>query len=300
MSRRLYQLLCLVFLVTGLMPARAIIIDSFTTETNDRFANDGSFVLNGFDLSGLGFSSDGKWATLISDNVFISANHFHPGLGATVTFYATNDPNGASIIRTVSSGQRIGSSDLWVGVLDSPVTSDYTNYTFLTADIADATAFNSSAVHNAIGYMVGRSATSWANPLNDVAVGTNVVDVWVENANAAGVTDDALTAVYRLGVNDLTYEALVETGDSGAPLFVSNGSSLFIAGVNWWVGSANITVNSVTSSYDLSGFSYVGNYDASISSFITANAVPEPSASAALLGAFTLGFIAIRRRRRAP
>lgn len=288
---------CALILLIGATARASIIIDNFTSATNDRFANDGSFILSGHDLSGLGRSSDGKWATLISNNVFISATHAHPGVSSTLTFYASNDPTGASITRTVTSGQRIGSTDLWVGVLDTPVSSTYTSYALLTQDIADSSAFASADVNSAIGYMVGRSPTEWADPLQDMAIGTNVIDLWVEDSTAGGSTDDALSAIYQLGANDLTYEALLQGGDSGAPLFVTDSASLYIAGVNWWVGDGDITVGMTTTNYDLSGFSYVGNYNAALTSFISTHAVPEPSSFAGLLGLGVLAWTASRRRR---
>lgn len=292
---RLRLLFCLL-LAFGLsaLSARAITIDSFTTDTNDRFDNDGSFILSGSDLTGVGFGTGG-WATLLSNNVFISANHLHPGIGTTITFHASNDPNGTAISRTVASGQRIGTSDLWIGVLDSPVSSSYASYAFVTTDIADATAFASSPLNGLTGYMIGRSPTSWPSSVHDVAVGTNVFDVWAEDVTAGGTTDDGLSALYQFPSTDTTYEALLQGGDSGAPVFIVSGSTLVLVGINWFVGTATVSMTE----YDLSGFSYVGNYDVEISNFIAANAVPEPAAAGILLGLGALGWVAGRRRHRA-
>lgn len=300
MPRLLFRIPLILICLSVSTTQASIIIDNFSSATNDRFANADTFILDGFDLTGLGRSSDGKWGTLISENVFISSNHSRPSIGASLTFFSSNDPNGGSITRAVSSGQRIGFTDLWVGVLETPVTHSFSSFTYLTADIIDTSAFQSSALNGAIGYMVGLSPTAWASSRHDVAIGTNTLDAWVEDSNAAGTTADALSAIYRLGLNDLTYEALLQSGDSGAPLFVTDGSTLFLAGINWWEGTANLTVDMVASSYQLSGFSYVGNYDAAITSFVTTNAVPEPAAFAGLLGVTSLGFAMLRRRRRSP
>lgn len=56
----------------------AIVIDGYTHATNDRFTDSPTFVLNGSDLSGVGQDASGRWATAISRNVIISANHFQP------------------------------------------------------------------------------------------------------------------------------------------------------------------------------------------------------------------------------
>ncbi|MFP4674582.1 MAG: hypothetical protein ACLFO5_08370, partial [Opitutales bacterium] len=104
--------------------ASAINIDGFTTDENDRFANDSSFVADQFDLSGVGINNNGHWLTMLSDEVFISAEHLKPATGSSVTFYESNDPDGASSTRSVTSNtQQIGTSDLYVGTLDSPLSS---------------------------------------------------------------------------------------------------------------------------------------------------------------------------------
>ena len=225
LTLRILPLVC--FFVSAPL-AQAIVIANFGTNTNDRFANDGSFIGDAFDWSGVGLDNSGKWGTLLSNNVFISANHSHPATSSTLTFYASNDSTGSSITRTVSSGQRLGTTDLWLGVLSAPVSSSYASYSFLSNDIADSAAFNSpSPVKNLISYVVGKSTTAWATSL-DVAVGRNVLDAWVEDADAGGTTDDAIASFQGLPGTTEYHETLLQGGDSGAPLFVSVGGSLVL------------------------------------------------------------------------
>jgi hypothetical protein len=61
-------------------------IVGFTAATNDRFTNSSSYILNSFNVSGIGKEPDvtgepgesSRWATAISRNVVISAFHGRP------------------------------------------------------------------------------------------------------------------------------------------------------------------------------------------------------------------------------
>lgn len=273
-----------------LSQANALTVSGFVTEKNDRFANNGTFILNAFDLSGVGRSSDDRWGTLISNNVFISADHLHPVISSTLTFFATNDSAGASTTRTVASGQQISGTDLWLGVLDSPVSNSYKSYGFATTDIANSTDFSAWQYAGDVGAVLGRSPTAFSTVL-DVAVGYNKLDGWIDDVELTGVTEDALLSLEG-NANDVTFEALVQGGDSGAPLFVAANSQLLLVGINWFIG----TVDSEGITYDTNGYTYVGNYDGDLSSTISANAVPEPSSYASLLGVGALCFALTRRR----
>lgn len=260
-------------------------IDGFTSATNDRFENHTSFVANSYDLSGVGRSSDGRWGTLISPNVFLSANHYHPSNSSTMTFFETNDPNGPSLTIGVQSGQRMGMSDIWVGVLDSPVTSGYNHYDFATEDITNLAEFSASpyALENA--YLFGRSPSSFGS-LTDVAVGRNILDSWDDFSSA-----DAIIAIDNQPTdgNYVTYEAFLQTGDSGAPLMVDDGNgNLKVLGANWFIDSATFGIGL----RDYSGMSYTGNWDDDIQTVIDTNPVPEPGS----LLLFALGSLFCLRR----
>lgn len=225
-------------------------------------------------LSGVGIDNTGKWATLVSENVFLSANHFKPSNGSVITFYATNDPTGSSITRTVASGQRIGDTDIWVGVLSSSVDSNYAFY-----DIG----LTPSLVQNS--YMVGRSVNSYTTTQN-IAVGRNVLDS-TATFTVAGATGTAILATYN-ETGGVAYESLVQSGDSGAPMFTTDLSNeLTIVGTNWFVG----TVGTV----DTSGFTDLSSDRGAIQTIIAANAVPETT-SIAMLSLASLMLITYRKR----
>lgn len=108
-SRQFSACLCTLFI--GLNVVNGISIDGYSTATeeHDRFDNDSSFIADSFDLSGIGIADSGRWLTMVSPKVFLSAHHFYPANDFNVTFYANNDPNGSSLTRTVSHIERIGS-----------------------------------------------------------------------------------------------------------------------------------------------------------------------------------------------
>tara|TARA_B110000037_G_scaffold153217_1_gene172816 strand:+ start:30970 stop:31746 length:777 start_codon:yes stop_codon:yes gene_type:complete len=258
--------------------------------------------MDSFDLSGIALSTNASnknhWVTMVSENVFVSSQHFFPSNGSTVTFHTTNDPNGSTVTRTIQSSQQItggtlgNSSDIRIGVLNANVTPTVGRYSFATDDTNTATgggpnSFASSPYNGANAYMFGRSPSDVTATI-DVAVGSNIVDRWFDSITASGTTDDAIGSTVDASgdANFVPFEAELAGGDSGAPMFVVQGGVLTLIGLNWFVG---------TSGGDpINGQSYLGNYDAEIQSFITANAVPEPSVA---FLAFVSTCLLLRRRR---
>lgn len=317
MLRAMYQnyriLKISTFLLTCTAPLAAIQIASFDTLTNDRFANDSSFVADQFDLSGVGLNGTGPagsgWVTMISENVYITANHAQPVVGSSVTFYASNNPSGTSVSRTITSDQQqIRGTDILVGTLDAALPSGFKFYDFATEDITntndgppgrgpDSGSFVNSPYYEANAYVLGRSPTSWPTSQN-MAVGRNVLDGFQASVTGPGGTGSALEA-FNGGDSSVLYEAMLQGGDSGAPLFVEKTQGeLTIVGINWYIRDSN---NDSTN--DTFGATYVGNYDdddngdIGIQSFIDANPVPEPASFALFLG-MALGISTITRRRR--
>lgn len=273
-------------------------IEGFDSNSNDRFANSTDFIGSAYNFSGVGISSAPaggrvRWVTLLSNNVYITANHFAPAAGDVANFYETNDPNGPSIQRTISSNrQRIGNTDLFVGTLEAPVPSTYATYDILRSDIANSTDFATSSLNGQDLFLVGRSQSTLSFD-QDIAVGRNVADNWLNSISAAGTTDQALLATVDPSFGSFNpFESFVQSGDSGAPVFIDQNGELTIAGINWFVRTNNATGETVDS-----GFSYTGNYDELIDAFVTANAVPEPR-HYAMIFSVVFGVIAIIGRRR--
>jgi len=288
MKRRAFWLMVGCVGVGLVLPvARAsILIDGFSSAKNDRFANTTDFIAAGFDLSGIAVDDDGHWLAMISPNIYLSANHYHSAAGASVTFYASNDPVGSSVTRTISSlGQQIGSSDLWIGAISQPLPAGFAYYDFATQDIGTATDFTGSPLKGENAYMFGRSETETWPTSQDVAVGRNILDLWGSPDRVGATKDSFGTAHY------VEHEARLDPGDSGGGMFVHDGSGgLTLVGINW--GFSTLTMEGVTTYR--SWFTYVGNYDAEIGAFLDTHPVPEP-AGAAAIAALLAGFAVWRR-----
>jgi len=266
--------------------ARAIEIKDFSKAKHDRFENDSSFIASDIDLSGVGIDQDGKdktWLTMLSPNVFVSATHFNPDVGDSVTFFAGNDPNGPSETRTVSSNTKEIGKDTFVGTLDSPLPASYAEYSFATEDIDESSAadrFENSKWKDVEAYLVGRSPTSRPTA-EDQAIGRNVLSD--KGHLDSGTIGGADSRPSEFALDD---EAMLEGGDSGGPLFAKNSAGdLTLLGTNW-------TINIFGDNFNAA---YLGNVDAEVQNFVDANTIPEPG-SALLLLPGLLGGLLIRRR----
>ncbi|WFB36055.1 fibronectin type III domain-containing protein [Kiritimatiellota bacterium B12222] len=263
---RSLSILLLIFL-SGLL--RGLTIEGYSATSNDRFANDPSFIANSFDLSGVAISSDGKWATMISPNVFLTANHYTPGTGQTLTFYQTNDPSGPSVTRTVNSTQlRIGSSDLRLVTLDIPLPEGYTFYTVETRPINNYWGQYGNEEHFHLGRSPGNYATS-----RDIGVGKNVVDIRYSNRviSSPQASGPAIECKKDSGNDAIPYETYAVGGDSGAPLMIDNNGTLKLIGISWY--QTTTTEDEVTSPYS-TGFSPVGDYHDDIDDFLDDYSLP--------------------------
>lgn len=281
----------------------AITIDGYTAPTNDRFTNSNSFIASQFDLSGIG-RTNGQWATLIAPNVVVSAFHARPATGSVVSFYASNDPNGTPVQRTVTAAnQKIGSTDLWIGVLDSNVPNSIRSFSFSNTLLSGAppvgSAFsvgNAGIFQGANAYLVGLSPTSHI-PQQSQAFGRNRIAGYSENVPFLSNTDnDSLIMDYdsSSNANWVEYESRFVGGDSGAPMFVeyfdttTQKQDLLLLGTNAFVANNGT----------FSGINYIGNQAAFINNFVSISAVPEPASLSLVLSCATI-FIVGKYNRRA-
>jgi hypothetical protein len=272
----------------------AIAISNFTPAENDRFAGSSSFFPGSADFSGVGRSADGRWVTMISPNVFISATHYHPADGESVTFYSGNS-TALPVTRQISGSQQIGTTDLWIGYLDSSVGPTIKVYNRVSSP------YVSSGLSGALVVMSGISPTTTgygSSSLTNQAIGTNRVEGFQANITVDGSTGDAIFSVNNPATEGsftvTDHEAQLAVGDSGAPLFQLSGTTLFLAGMNWAVGIVDIDPSPVVANRDFSVYSYVGTSDLAISNYIATHPVPEPSVFFSLV--LGLGLV-IRRKR---
>lgn len=200
-----------------------MIVRNYIPARHDRFYSgiDKDFVGASYDFSGVGMSSAGNWATLVTDNSFLSSCHRHPVPGETVTFWATNDLSGPKYTYTVKGGEQIGMSDLWLGWFDSTVT------------------VNTSIVRYQVPVLVAKKDYIGLELYNygmQHRVGRNVLDKIVPLQVGSTI---GLTAVYDYDNRDASSvggdETCLKAGDSGAPSFAVLNSRLVFVGTHWAV-----------------------------------------------------------------
>ena len=298
MSKTIIRLHVLVFAalvgLSGWSESDAAVIDGYEQARNDRFVADGSFIGDGFDWSGVGLSERARWGTLVGPNTVISAGHFAPS--GNISFYAEDDPESELVQRTIVRGERIAETDLWVGCLGEAVPDSITTYTIAT-DLLTSGNFSSWAQAGSEVFLVGRSPSAHIET-QDVAVGRNTIVAFGEDdvfQSGLGVDLDSIGLVYdrpefipgEPNPNYVEFEAHLEVGDSGAPLFAVVDGQLVLLGVNSFITETNSIASHA---------SYVGNQSDAIHSISSecAAAVPEPEMAIPLL---CLGVLVTLRRR---
>jgi hypothetical protein len=280
-------------------------IQNFSAATNDRFANNPAFIGSAWNWSGVGRSNNDTWGTMITSSVFLSANHYHPGVGNQMTFFPGNNPGGVPVTRTVVSGQRIGSSDLWLGFLNATLPTTITAYDFSREAISEAN-FVVSGLNDVPVFLGGVTPTGSGYGVVSATVqtvGTNRLEGFWENLTVGSTgTGDVLLTVQNLagdgvfGYTHTNFEAQLQGGDSGSPLMVSSGGRLMLAGIAWAVGPGDIDPTALVANRPVSAFTYTGSYTDKIVTLVPELAiVPEP-ASALATAVFLASGLLLRRR----
>ncbi|RXK80051.1 hypothetical protein EST62_13190 [Chlorobaculum sp. 24CR] len=229
-------LVTLMFLLPASVNGTMTIRD-YAAARHSRFytGSDKNFIGALYDFSGVGYSNygTGYWATLVSDNYFISAAHYHPAIGQTVTFYATNDPGGASYTYTIAGGTKIESTDLWVGWFNTAVDASIERYPILTLpDNADYTGL--------VLYNYGKQDIVGRNVVYKVSLGATTESIgevaWYDydNNDSPSVGGD---------------ETVLQYYDSGAPSFVVYNSSLALVGIHWLSDRSTISGDTLVPEY---------------------------------------------------
>jgi hypothetical protein len=205
--------------------------DHAISARSDRFYTgaDRAFVGEAFDWSGVGRSSNGAWITMISPTHFVSANHYHPNAGDTITFFEGNTLVGRSHAYTVDSfgydtsygGQ---SSDLWLGRLTTPLVAKHRIATYPVLALGSDGAYTDMFMY-AYGYP-NRVGTSRIGAIvDDFEIGrTRTMRFWFHATEGTGTGP---TDCHLIG------------GDSGGPSFVLVGGRLALVGVHFTTNDTN-------------------------------------------------------------
>ena len=267
----------LVIALLLLLPAIAhgtMTIRNYSAARHYRFytGSDKNFIGTLYDFSGVGYSSGGSWATLVSDNYFISAAHLHPGTGQTVTFYTTNNLNETKYTYTVAGGKQIGTTDLWVGWFDTAVAPSLERYPVLA--LPDNEDYNDLVL-----FIYGKPNYVGRNVLDSVNSGVFSYDY--DNKDIPSVGGD---------------EAYLIAGDSGAPSLTVVNSSLSLVGIHWAHTSSTAVDGAI--SYD----TFVPEYIDEVNAVMAAKsqslmAVPEPDMIWYLM--IIAGVLVLQKRRHA-
>ncbi|MBT8045518.1 MAG: PEP-CTERM sorting domain-containing protein [Verrucomicrobiae bacterium] len=278
-------------------------LQSYNADKHSRFENDPAFIGASNDWSGVARASNGRWVTMISSTYFITANHAAPSIGNTVVFHEDNNPGGSTVTRTVSSRTRISNTDLVIGRLNSAPGATIAIYG-IASNTTDEANFASSVYADKIAYAVGKDNTGTLT--TEFRVGRNELDGFYDDVEAEGyetvsgsltAIGDAITFDDDRGTPESLGddEAYLQSGDSGAPLFVTLGDELVLTGINWFIAGPPDVTN------QLSGTTFVPNYIAEIQTILdsggeslTLVSVPEPSSVVLLC----LSGLALLRRHR--
>lgn len=279
------HILTYAFLVAFSGPALAtMVIREFQPERHERFyvGADKAFIGDPYDFSGVGRSASGLWATLVSDNYFISATHYHPEIGGNVTFWETNSLTDPSHTYAVTGGQRIGGTDLWVGWFGQAVDDHIMRYPVL--ELPSAASYLGLVQYNyGINHRVGLNVTE---DFGFVTVGPSTGFVWAADYN----NNDTPT----VGGD----ETFLQGGDSGAPTFNVAGDQPALIGIHWAISDDYPGTNEGEFFVD----SAVPAYITEINKVLATQhqslliAIPEPSSELLLGGILALGVVTARRR----
>ncbi len=268
------RIACLVFAaaLSCVSAARAdLLVAQYNPAVNDRFytGSDKAFIGDAvtppLDFSGVGYTSDGHWVTMVSPSYFLSAEHYHPAPGTTVTFYIGNS-TAQSYTFTVGSWSYetsipgMGPSDLYMGELTAPIpaSDNIANYPIDMLG-ADSNYF-------------GRQLYVYGVPNK---VGTNTIaDIYP--LSYSGHVTQLMEYDYNPSIQ---YDAFLEGGDSGGPSFLVQNGKLALVGIHY------VDATFSGGSPDYSGDSFVPYYAAQLDAQMTGEQltlVPEPGGARAV------------------
>ena len=227
-------------------PARALQVFNYNPALNLRFSSGSyaaanlvanpSFILAGYDLSGIGWSAGGLGLTLISPQHFVTAAHVTPLAGGLVSFLNRDGVVKTYVVASVYSVEHTPGvrTDLVVGRLTAPIpAADHVGF-FPTLRLPTNYAYMGLKVYSFGFYQ---------------SCGTNNIENYgtydmLPFTGPDGRLDDTLFATNYDQVNG---EAQAQGNDSGSPTFTIANGRLAIVGTHSAVGTSSLpyTTNDV-------------------------------------------------------
>ena len=213
-------------------------IDEYNAARHDRFyeGEDGDFIGEGYDFSGVGHTSSYRWVTMISPTYFLTATHHLPAVGSTVTFYEGNVKSDEFKHDYVVDDYFVTfeleglPSDLTLGRLVVPADQ---REAILPEDNIGYYPIISPDAYDYIGADVFVYGKADIVGMNDITTTYAWKDYWT-----ASYTKYTYVAAYLYDPSASGKggdEAYVVTGDSGAPSFVMSDGQLALAGTHYFI-----------------------------------------------------------------
>ncbi len=249
-----------------------------------------SFLLAGFDLSGIGWNAanPGQSFTLVTPQHFVGATHSSIGGGGVVEFVGSDGVKRSYVVESAVAVPNAEGrpSDLFVGRLSAPIAQEDRIRLFPVTGLAEAQQTGATA------YLYGNAAK----------VGTGTIGAFQNfgddplTAGAGLSPTRTFTTTYR-PIGGRANDARFEGGDSGSPTFLVENGTLALAGVHGALQTTSFATLTTYTNYDTSVSFYINE----VNNILAADGyqltvVPEPRAIFLLLVA--VGGIAVVGRNR--
>jgi hypothetical protein len=230
---------------------------------------------------------------MISPTYFVSASHYHPVTGDTVTFYTGNSFSSTCYTYTVSSvsyqtsaaglGGSYSGSDLWLGQLTAPVAESIAKY--------PVEVLPSNADY------IGQTIWTYGYPYR---VGKNTIDsISVLDGVYMPETTEVMYFDYDATGGQGADECYLEGGDSGGPAFTVVDGGLALLGTGF-VNAGDLGLGSTVYDGAPSGDAFVPYYVSQLNALMTGGehvmvVAPEPG-TLLLLSVAIAALVCCKRR----
>lgn len=227
-----HAVLCFTFFSLGVFSSHALVLRSYDASKHLRFLNfpsnpshNSQFIHAAYDLTGVGWHSifSPRQLTMVSPLHFVGANHYKPGLGATIRFLSSdgNIHNFTVASQTAITNDSGQSSDLFIGTLNTPIPAgnNINYYPYLNLSFDLQYYFKQLIVLGATGRGGEGSIQS------------------IQNSSVSGLNTTRVLRFRYTAASGDDADCYFESGDSGSPVFVEQNGAPAIVGTNSYVAS---------------------------------------------------------------